>query len=551
MTALPKGEDIATRAPRNESSVVREYLEFINGLRCIAVLFVVAFHIDLQFLSGGFVGVDVFFVISGFLITGICVSDGFSLGKFYRSRVLRICPAYFVTLLATAIVGCALLLPENVIALAWTELYSVLFLQNFYFWHTINYFDTGQDNILLHTWSLAVEWQFYLLLPLLVLLLRRSRPLLIVALALVALASFAASVAATSYRPQAAFYLVPFRMWEFLAGGFLAFLRPRQLPRLTADALSLAGLVLIVVPALVFTSVTPFPGLNALYPCLGAALMIHGCRASKDSLFNKALSNTVFSLIGKASYSIYLVHWPLIILAKYLYVTELPIGARLLLGVLSILLGFVSWRYVEQPFRIGRPGKGRRPLPQVFAPVLPVIALGLVGLLTHGLPARFSAQTLSLAAAAQEQGEFRRCLEPWAGAQEEFCRLGAVGKPGVDFIVWGDSYADALLDGIVDAANRSGDSGIFVGTHACPPLVGYPGTSGPSKRRCDELHRRIAQIVADRHPSEIILHGAWLPYDKLDDALFKRSTSPPPSASGTDEPPSGVFPLTSVANLTS
>jgi peptidoglycan/LPS O-acetylase OafA/YrhL len=304
----------------------KQYFQFLDGFRSIAVLFVIFYHLGFSFLPGGFVGVDIFFVISGFLITGICVDPGFSYRAFYISRVRRIVPAYMFVMLATFAVATVVFLPHELVDTAKTVLFGSLFLQNFYFWRYVNYFVSGENNPLLHTWSLAVEWQFYIILPFVIASLRHRPRLLLGAIVTLFAASFAAGIWAVHAKPQAAFYLTPFRVWEFLAGGLVVFLAQTKPKRILADAVALVGATLVLISAVGFDKTTVFPGLNAVVPCLGATLVIASSRISTDNLVVRLLGHPYLTYIGRASYSIYLVHWPIIVFLSYFLVRGRRMG---------------------------------------------------------------------------------------------------------------------------------------------------------------------------------------------------------------------------------
>src|SRR5262245_6181519 len=274
------GVDRQTQRP---GSNMFKYRADIDGLRAVAVLPVVLFHAGITLFSGGFVGVDVFFVISGFLITGIIIADmeqgRYSIAGFYERRIRRIVPAYLVTVVVTLAVALFLLLPDDLAELGDSALWSALMSSNLFFWvESKDYFNGAAElKPLLHTWSLSVEEQFYLFFPI-VLLAIKPLGLWRYAAAICLLAaviSFGLSIYGVAYAPMASFYLLPTRAWELLVGSLLAFGLFPALNRKLAGWEALAGLALILVPVFLYTAATPFPGLAALPPVMGAALIIH------------------------------------------------------------------------------------------------------------------------------------------------------------------------------------------------------------------------------------------------------------------------------------
>jgi peptidoglycan/LPS O-acetylase OafA/YrhL len=308
------------------------------------------------FFSGGYVGVDVFFVISGYLITGIIhqehVAGGFTLLGFYERRMRRIFPALFLVVLSTFAIGAIVMIPPDLSRLGSSIVAATLFVSNFYFWERgLNYLrDAPEFEPLLHTWSLAIEEQFYLFFPIFVLLMLRFFKRLSFTFMVAALSSFAISVYLTSARPHAAFYLTPSRAWELLLGSWLAVTDFRNLiPRRIVSPLQFAGLIMIVGPTLSFDVVTPFPGFAALIPCLGTALIVAWC--DQDSRLIKGLSHPTLVWLGLISYPLYLWHWPSLVLTRFALLRELHVYEIVALYVLAGVLAAATWQFVEKPFR--------------------------------------------------------------------------------------------------------------------------------------------------------------------------------------------------------
>ncbi|MFC3695314.1 acyltransferase family protein, partial [Chenggangzhangella methanolivorans] len=327
------------------------YRPEIDGLRAVAVLSVLLYHAA-GLVPGGFVGVDVFFVISGYVITKTIAADlaagSFGLWSFYERRIRRIAPALGVTILATAAASAAILLPIDLEAMGKSAIAAALMVSNMLFWGQAGYFDAAaQAKPLLHTWSLGIEEQFYLIFPLLVAgLWRFARRAVVPVLAVLAAASFAASIWHLPVDPDDVFYLAPYRFWELLIGALIA-LRPAR--ALEGSAFAFLGLGLIAGAVLLYDDKTLFPGLAALAPTLGAALAINGAREGMAAA--RLLAARPLVLVGKISYSLYLVHWPLIVLVEYRQDARLDATEAWLVIAVSLVLAWISWHFVEQPFR--------------------------------------------------------------------------------------------------------------------------------------------------------------------------------------------------------
>lgn len=318
----------------------------INGLRAIAVIGVLLFHFNASWMPGGFAGVDVFFVISGFLMTGIIFrgieQEKFSILNFYVARANRIIPALVLLCLVLMVFGWFYLTPFDYKVLGKHVASSVGFLSNIIYWMESGYFDTSSlEKWLLHTWTLSVEWQFYIIYPLILvamrnfLSIRTMKLTILVAMVL----GFAFCVFATYRWPNASYFLLPTRAWEMLIGG-VAYLYPLTLQESRKKLVEWIGLILVVSSYFVISAENPWPGYLALFPVLGSFLIIQAQR--NDSIVT---SNIVFQKIGAWSYSIYLWHWPLVVAIYYFSLSS----SYIYLGMaLSILLGFLSYKYVEK-----------------------------------------------------------------------------------------------------------------------------------------------------------------------------------------------------------
>jgi len=346
-----------------------KYRPDIDGLRALAVLPVVLFHADIAGFSGGFVGVDIFFVISGFLITSLLLNElqdnTFSLRRFYIRRARRLFPALVVVVAVTLLAGFFLLLPQALSETARAARRIAVFFSNHLFWsqsHDYWLQNTLSGQPLLHTWSLAVEEQFYLLIPGLLLLCfwlgkKQGQFFSLLLLSGLLLISLIVSQWLLGKDPSAAFYLLPSRAWELLSGALLIFIVQRrqsiQLHPLTVQLAGTLGLVLIGYSVFFYNKEMPFPGFAALLPCFGTTLIIYAGSQSQISWVNHLLQNRLLVFIGLISYSLYLWHWPVLVLYRSpnWMAYDLPIiPVWLLLGFI-LLISYASWRWIEQPFR--------------------------------------------------------------------------------------------------------------------------------------------------------------------------------------------------------
>ena len=429
--------DMSMQAPHTSHM---QYRPEIDGLRSVAVLPVILSHAGFKIFRGGFVGVDVFFVISGFLITSILLAETsqgrFSLLTFYERRARRILPALFVVMAACLPVAYWGMLPNEFKNFGQSLVATSLFANNVLLMVTSGYWSLASEfKPLLHTWSLGVEEQFYILFPLLLMLCRRWRPAALMALfALLALLSLAAAEWGSRAWPNAAFYLLPTRAWELLMGSMAAalpLLRPQ--PVLSAglrQSLSLAGLAMIVVSVLTFDESVPSPSLLILLPTLGAVLII--VCATPGTWVQRLLASKVPVTIGLISYSAYLWHQPLFAFARVLEVEAPQPGLMLGLSAVTLGLAYLSWRFIEAPFR----AKGRVSRAMVFGGALVgslcFVAVGGYLQLRQGMPER-----VFDASVAQEPGMY-------IGYNERVFRYAAnsfVRAEARKVLVQGNSYA--------------------------------------------------------------------------------------------------------------
>ncbi len=494
----------------------------LDGLRAVAIIPVVLYHAGIPLFSGGYVGVDVFFVISGFLITSLILPEiaqaRFSFKDFYARRIRRLFPALFAVALLSCIPAYLLLMPAELEDFGQSLATTTLFSSNFLFFSEAGYFEgPAEQKPLLHTWSLAIEEQYYLIFPALLLLIRNRLAARFQLWTLLLFgASLGLSIYSVHYHPTAAFYLLPSRTWELLLGALLAMgvLRSSDSRWLTELCAGL-GLVLISIAVFAYKPTTPFPGLAALLPCLGTALLIYSGQGRQTQV-GKLLRLGPVVFIGLISYSLYLWHWPVLVFAKHYAIRELHTWEALALVLLATVLAIASWRYIEQPFR-GKQGWLTRG--QLFktsaAVMLLAIALGLVFDASEGLKARLSPEVQRIAEFAEDKPpERKRCegIAPEELTYQQLCRV-TNNDALPSFIVWGDSHASMLMRAVRGAASERGLNGLNATTNGCPPLLGVANVQRDPAGECMAYNERVLKLLHS-HPEidTIILIARWTRY---------------------------------------
>ncbi len=500
------------------------YRPDIDGLRAIAVLSVVLFHSGISFFPGGYVGVDVFFVISGYLITSIIINDidrhSFSLTGFYLRRIRRIIPALFVVLACSSFAAYLLFMPGEFVAFGKSLIAAIASVSNVLFFTEAGYFEGPAElKPLLHTWSLGVEEQFYLIFPLLVLLLTRiAGKWRMAVILLLALFSLGFSEWAIAKDPSAAFYLAHYRAWELALGGLMT-----QAPSLRAESrvaresMGILGMLLILTSVFTYSDSTRFPGMFAAVPALGAALIIYSGGAVFPTMTKRFLSTTPLVFIGLISYSLYLWHWPILVFLKY-YLIIPSTTSQIALALLTIfLLASLSWRLVEQPFRKVRISPNATF--SAFAVVsIVLIAVGTAVILANGLPGRVSQEAVAYAKGAKDidrtVGKCQRQLASYVAnptASIEACTLGkASASPS--FILWGDSHAGALVPALKKLAQEHHVSGLAATKNACPPLLGVTRLDQSSAHNCRAFNAAVFDLINKNGIANVVLAARWSLY---------------------------------------
>jgi peptidoglycan/LPS O-acetylase OafA/YrhL len=487
--------------PHNAGGHASHYRPDIDGLRAIAVLSVVIFHAGSKKMTGGFVGVDVFFVISGYLISQIILrglADGrFSFLEFYVNRIRRIFPALIVVLVTTWCLGWFVLLDSEYRALGKHIVAGSIFASNFALWGESGYFNTAAElKPLLHLWSLGVEEQFYLIWPFALFLAWKRRLRIDILLLVVGVISFAINIQTTYTSAESAFFLPFSRFWELMLGGMLAYLQLHgvQSPGKSVQAMrflvvlsaggravqnlkAFAGLAMILAATFVIDGRQPYPGWAALVPTLGAAMLIS---SGMDAWINRIiLASRPLVFIGLISYPLYLWHWPLLSLLR---IIEWGKPARGLVNetvLISIGLAYATYILVEKPIRFGRFSSRPWRMRAAVALSFGICAIGGLGLLTfmmNGIPSRNSISDIS--DVSEKRAQLKREADSDAACENfigkdrklDFCRLSLPQTPPSVAVI-GDSHAHAVFPGFADFLSQRGVGSILLGSIGCPPLL--------------------------------------------------------------------------------
>lgn len=494
--------------------VYLRYRAEIDGLRALAVVPVIFFHAGFELFSGGFVGVDVFFVISGYLITTILIEDienkRFSILNFYERRARRILPALFFVMLICIPFAWLWMLPSQMKAFSQSLVAVSLFASNILFWRESGYFDTaGEEKPLLHTWSLAVEEQYYLLFPIFLILAwrcGRSRVFWMI----VAMAALSLLLSEWGWRNRATanFYLAPTRAWELLAGSISAFIVQKQGVKRN-NALTLLGLAAIIFSIFFFNKTTPFPSAYTLVPVLGVVMLV--LYADRQTLVAKILSTKVFVGIGLISYSAYLWHQPLFAFARIRLNSDLSNYLVSFLILVSFILAYISWRFIEAPFR----QKNKVSKSKIFAFSLTFLVLfsvfGFYGHTKNGLRDRFPDNITQILNVDENifEDSVRHCWDAIQASPniDTGCSLGAFNQ-NKTFALIGDSHAGALQETLSRFASRRNLGGVGLSYRSCPPLATANDTS--NDETCTNLrHSVFSSEGIQSLPPNVIVSARW------------------------------------------
>jgi peptidoglycan/LPS O-acetylase OafA/YrhL len=503
---------------------VTKYRSDIDGLRAIAVLLVVIFHAGFSFIPGGYVGVDVFFVISGFLITGILkkeiLSGTFEFKKFYQRRIRRLMPALFVMLIITTLISVIVLLPSDLASYGKSLISVVLSLSNIYFWRENGgYFDSNVEEVpLLHTWSLSVEEQFYLLWPVFLLVFSKYLQDIIFLITLIAMAvtSVFLSQWVSDITFGAAYYLLPTRAFELLIGAILAIAGTRlpSFSGLVMNILAGIGLVLILASAVLLNGDSSFPGFNALYPTIGTALLLFTGRQS-GVYVNRLLSLYPLVWMGLISYSLYLWHWPIVVFIRYTGF-ELSTITSSCIVILSILMGWLSYKYIETPFRSVGTWNFKETCNRLYIlPSIMIIVIGSGIYIQDGIPQRFDSMLIDMEhAVTSKPGVLREgCHSPSRLSEvrpSDKCWQGDQINQEKTALLIGDSHGNHF-SGFMDEIAKSSKLGVIDYTmDECLPIFDLPwGHNQYYSEICKNRNDISQSYIKNNTFDYVILAGYW------------------------------------------
>ncbi len=500
---------------------VRGYRAEVDGLRAVAVLAVVVFHAGVRGLPGGFLGVDVFFVISGYLISRILLEeldrDGFSLLSFYERRARRILPALFVVIVFTFPLAYLLAPPEAFADYLGSVNATALFLSNVFFWKNIGYFKpASEEQPLLHTWSLGVEEQFYIVFPLLLWLAWRfARAYLLPVFTCLFVIGFAVCLYQQARGHETAFFLLHARAWELLAGVIVTLLERRTHVMAWRDAgsgqvFAAAGLICVAVGFSVVTLANNVPGWPTLYPVTGTVLVL--LFAGEGGHVGRLLGARPVVAFGLISYGFYLWHHPLFAFARLYSINRPPTVVMLALAVLAVALATVTYYVVEKPFRDRKRISGRVVFVLSGAAIFSAVMLAGTALQDNWPEARFPPSLLASISPPLYRTENCNWRLPDSDVPDiMFCHVGAVDAPH-PVIIWGDSHAQALVGELDRALLLKGWSGIYVNATKCFQLPGIYNAGRENDKvaaTCAEQQDHAFKMISALQPKAFVINLRW------------------------------------------
>ncbi len=502
------------------------YLPHIDGLRAIAVLSVVFHHFTPDFMPGGYIGVDIFFVISGYLITGIIKKEieenNFSFTGFYERRVRRIFPALFSVLIFSFILSYYFLLPSDFIVTLRGLIGTLFFISNFIFWRDFQegYFGATEEGLipLVHTWSLSVEEQFYVLFPFILFFLYKfkfKKNFIVFFLSAVFFISIFLSEYFIDDKPVAVFFLTPFRIWELLAGVLLAFnVIPKINNRFVNEIISFICMLMIIYPCFYYNNLTIFPGMSALIPVLGTVLLIDLGKNGK-TIINSILELKIFTFVGLISYSLYLWHWPILVFSKYLSLNFPILNNLFFLFSISIIISSLSYFFIEQPFR-GKRGidfiNRKKVFSYSFSLVLLLSLSGIYGLFNDGLEKRFPTEVVNFDKAREPDVKYKFC--DGITNSEDWCIVGNKEKEPKT-LFYGDSHLLSWAYAVDEIFKNREESAILGVLSACPAFFDlvYSGNEFRKNDSCINRSKQIEEYLKyNENIKNVVIIGVWPSY---------------------------------------
>ncbi|MFN3729748.1 MAG: acyltransferase family protein [Fimbriimonadaceae bacterium] len=496
-----------------------KYRPEVDGLRAVAVLPVLFFHAAFPGFSGGFLGVDVFFVISGYLITSIILRDiedrGFSFARFYERRARRILPALTLVMLACVPVAWMLMTPRDLEQFGGSIVATVTFLSNVFFYYKTDYFGRAAEYLpLIHTWSLAIEEQFYLIFPVVMIFLAKfAKKAMLPVFIVVFVLSLAAAQIGTTMNASASFFLLPFRAWELTAGAIIAYNEIYKGPAQSkySPLLTLLGLLMIVGSIPVFNFETHHPGLPTLVPIVGTMLVIaHGRNGGVASQF---LSWKPVVFIGLISYSLYLWHQPIFVFYRLGTVGEPSMGAYLVLMAISIVIASLAWKYVETPFRSAKVVPTRWIWTSAALGMAGCLAIGLALHFGNGIPSRLPKDLRAMIQATNNRGGTRLTINGKGCHERPIdnpCVIGNAAKPPTWALI-GDSHAASFSKLFEENLTEAGESGVQFTHGACGYGDGVLKYGAGSPNQCSKFSQEVREALQRLNIKNVIITGRY-PY---------------------------------------
>ncbi|ROR98688.1 peptidoglycan/LPS O-acetylase OafA/YrhL [Sinobacterium caligoides] len=515
-----------------------QHRDDIDGLRALAILPIVLFHAQFTLFSGGFIGVDIFFVISGFLITSIIVretaANNFSYKTFWARRARRILPASIIMIFACLVAGWYLLAPDAYRELGRSAREQAYFAANFFFAKEYGYFDNVDEiRPLLHTWSLSTEEQFYLLLPfVLVLLSKFSEQRRRLALIALCAASFFASVMLINNHPTSTFYLLHTRAWELLIGSLLAIAplsNNLQRRPVLCEVISLSGFATIIFCIFYYDEQMVFPGAAALPPTVATAAIIWA-NSYHQTLIKRILSLPSLVWFGLISYSLYLWHWPIMAFTQEISEGAISTSNKFVLLAVSTVVGYLSWRFIETPFRQKRLLQSDKAILWAsFCALIVIIIIGQMIRHNDGYRTRLSGAAFTFAEDAVWSKDQVRCykLSPKDIDEGGICHFGGSMKTPAKLLFWGDSHSAALLPAVIAKANEYDIKVLHASNNGCIPIPGADKFG--SDDGCPMFNQAMLRQATSSGVTDVLIASRWSVYvygDSADDHSTQLATNP-------------------------
>lgn len=486
------------------------YRNDIDGLRAISVVAVIFFHAGAM-IPGGFVGVDVFFVISGFLITSIILKESetnnFSLLNFWARRIRRILPLASFVSLVTLLFGYVILSPQDYLDLSKSGIAQSFFSANIYFWKSVGYFSQASElKPLLHMWSLSIEEQFYLFYPFFIIPFLNNRKALFILLIFLTASSFALNLGLIDGFPVATFYLLPARAWELSIGGLIALVAKENFHTKFSNILDFVGISFIGISFMLYDKSDPFPGVYALMPVIGASLLL--LPKSKETYISKFLSTSILRFLGKISFSLYLWHWPILVYKNHILIDQNELKFWFYLGLL-LIVSYLSWMFIEEPFRRSKLLKNYK-ICYCFGIFL-IILVFTPNLLIYkqdGFSSRFSLEENQLFEDIHYGGEEYDGMWNLNGVP-----IGVKSDSStIDFVLWGDSHGLAIaseIDSLAQEFSLNGKAFLRAGVAPITNLWSPLKLKGCPKEDVLNLNEKRLDYIITNKIQNVILVCRW------------------------------------------